>query len=665
MSTQTDERAHTPKTSREPADVRAVTPRAVLLALALLAILTPATFYVEIVWHAQVGGGSFPAVAVIVFLAALGGLPGFRRAGLSRRELLTVYAVLAVGSPLVGRAILFFVLPKAIIYYHMGRAQPTWESGFLQYMPLWFCPSDPDAVEGFFLGQARVPWSLWLTPLFAWLSFVASLFLTTFFMASLVQRQWVRNERLSFPLAQVPLETVREPGRGQVGGAGRLSLAPMLWVGVGLSFALNMMSRLSTFLPGLPTIPLGPVTLIARQNVGPLAGLGELDLAFWPWLIGIVYIIPKELSFSCWFFWLVRLGLHVLAIALGATPMDPQEWYHAGFPAPYHQGTGALFALGIWVLWIARRHLDRAVRIAFSRESGRLDDDEPVTYRWALIGLVLSFGATVLFGWLAGCRITFTIAMMLVFVVYFMMSARLRVETALDPSVLDMYQVLVLPGTAALRPREIIALVTMRWATFPAPGETLVVCTSTALENMKIADAAAIRQRGLARAVIAGFLVALVLGGCVTLWGIYRYGYFGTGAGAARYWPSLQSRHDGGLIMELLTNPAPVDSHGLVGMAAGGIVAIVLGMLRLRMWWWPLHPVGYIIANSWGMHWYLVPFLIGWSSKTLVLRYGGLRLYRQTFPLAIGLIVGDMLNRAVWSAIMVATGGHILAAGGA
>jgi len=78
-------------------------------------------------------------------------------------------------------------------------------------------------------------------------------------------------------------------------------------------------------------------------------------------------------------------------------------------------------------------------------------------------------------------------------------------------------------------------------------------------------------------------------------------------------------------------------------------VAIGLGMLRLRFWWWPLHPVGFLAAQSWGMHWYYGPFFMGWVAKALVTRYGGLRVYRQTIPLAVGLVVGDLLGKVMWS----------------
>ena len=50
--------------------------------------------------------------------------------------------------------------------------------------------------------------------------------------------------------------------------------------------------------------------------------------------------------------------------------------------------------------------------------------------------------------------------------------------------------------------------------------------------------------------------------------------------------------------------------------------------------------------------------VIAWLAKCLVLRYGGLLLYRQTLPIAIGLIVGDVLNRSLWNVISLVTHGH-------
>jgi len=141
----------------------------------------------------------------------------------------------------------------------------------------------------------------------------------------------------------------------------------IFWIGVIVSFAANFVNGLSQRYPSIPAIPLGPLALMQWQRVGPLAGIGEIDLLLTPWMIAIAYLIPKELSFSAWFFWLVDVGLTIIAIAAGAEPQRPEEWFDSSFPAPRYQGGGAVLALGIWVLWIARKHLGNALRTAFSR----------------------------------------------------------------------------------------------------------------------------------------------------------------------------------------------------------------------------------------------------------------------------------------------------------
>jgi len=642
-----------------------VTPRAVLLAFALLIVIAICAFYVEIAWRRVYEFGSgVPAMAPIValfLLTALTGIPAFRRAGFTRRELLSVFCITLVGAPLVSHGVLFWMIPKTIAYYYQARVNIVWETAFLQHVPTWFSPTSPAAVEGFFEGKSTVPWHEWWLPLGAWLSFMFALFACTFCLLVILQRQWITHERLSFPIAQIPLEMVsRAANNGE--RAARLPMAWVFWIGLGLSFLLNFLSTLNNKIPSLPAIPLGPTAIVQWQKVGPLAGLGEIDLVLWPWMIAVAYLIPKELSFSAWFFWLVRLALTVAAIAAGATPRRPEEWYETAFPAPYMQGGGAAFALAVWVLWIARQHIARAFRIAFGRERSRADAQEPLSYRLALIGFVITFAWMVAFFMLAGCRLVFGLVIISLIVGYYLMWARLRAETGLGflPWPLEIQDAIVVPfGAGVFRPRELITLISTRWAFFPGFGESFEVVTGNSLETFKIADSAQISARRLAYATIAGFLIAMLFGAYLVLTRTYRLGYFGLGVGSAYSWTSWQTRNDGNRIFEYLTNPGQTDYNGLAAMAGGAVFAILLGIMRLRFWWWPFHPVGYIAANCWGMQWNYMPFFLGWAFKSVVIRYGGLRLYRATVPLAIGLIVGDLLNSGVWSVVALATRGRV------
>ena len=643
-----------------------VTPRAVLVAFALLILIAVGAFYVEIAWNKiYMFASGVPAMAPVVLLFVLtgvAGIPALRRAGLTRRELLTVYCITLVGGPLVSHGVLFWMLPKVIAYYYVARVQPLWETTFLPFVPASLAPTDPLAAEAFFQGHAQVPWQLWWAPLGSWGTFFFALFICTLCAVVLIQRQWITNERLTFPIAQIPLEMVRAPAGQGRSAAGRLPGVWVFWVGLGASLFVNFMNSLSNRVPAIPAVPLGPVAIIQWQKVGPWAGLGQIDLVLWPWMIAVAYLIPKELSFSAWFFWVMRLALTVAAVAAGHTPQRPEDWYESGFPAPYFQGGGAALALFIWVLWVARRHIRQIFRIASSHQSGRADDREPLTYRLALIGFLLSFGFMVYFCWAAGCRIVFGLVLIGMIVGYYVMWARLRAETGLGflPFPLEIQSGLTsLVGTASLRPREVVTMISTRWAYFPGFGESSEVITGNVLESIKIADSARINSRRLTRALVAGLLLSLVVGVFVILVGCHTYGYFGLGMGGAYGWPSWQTRNDGGRIFEFLTNPAPPDTNAIAAMVGGAAVAVLLGAMRLRFWWWPFHPIGYMAANCWGMHWYYMPFFLGWAFKSLVIRYGGLRLYRATVPLAIGLIVGDLVNQGVWSVVAVVTQGRV------
>jgi hypothetical protein len=59
------------------------------------------------------------------------------------------------------------------------------------------------------------------------------------------------------------------------------------------------------------------------------------------------------------------------------------------------------------------------------------------------------------------------------------------------------------------------------------------------------------------------------------------------------------------------------------------------------------------------MHTTWIPFFIGWLAKVVVVRFGGLRLYRRTLPLAIGLMLGDFLSQGFWLVVSLLAGGHL------
>lgn len=640
---------------------RGVNPRVVVLGLALSVLIAVAAFYADLLYFVSyrfsAGAPAAAPVAALFVLTALATIgPLGRSLRLARTELLAVYAIVLAGAPLVSHGVLGYMLPHSIFQQFGARTYPEWQKAFLPFIPTWFSPTEPWAVEAFFHGGARVPWSLWWKPLGMWCSFLVALAAASVCLALLLQRQWITNERLSFPLAQIPLEMVAERHRGQRRAS--LPTARLFWLGFALAFGVRFWDSLCQVFPALPSVPLGPIPMIQPYQLGPLAGLGEMDLTLWPWLIGIAYLIPKELSFSCWFFWLIRIGLAVIAIAAGATPRSPEGWLgDTAFPAFAYQGLGAIIALTGWAFWRARRHLGRAIRIALSRQSGREDAHEPTTYRGALAGLAVSFAWLVCFCWLVGCRVVVGIGLISVLLMFYVAWAWLRAETGLAlllfPSFID--DIADAFGNSIYRPQEIVTIMSVRWTYFNGPTQLNLVAGNV-LESLKMADAARIPPRPLFLAMTAGFLVSLVVGVYVTLVGIYHYGFFALRP-TTETWLESQVRWGAGHIFYAITTPSRLEPTAIAGAAAGTAVALSLGLLRMRFWWWPFHPVGFLAANSWGMHWFYSAFFLGWLAKSLVSRYGGLRVYRQTVPLAIGLIAGELMNEVTWALLRLAAPG--------
>jgi hypothetical protein len=647
---------------------RGVTWRAVAIALGSLAVLAPIAFYVEAVWPglARFTDGiplftnGIPAPAPVVLLLVLTAavqMPVLRKAGLSRGELLVVYSILLVAAPLLSGSVTH-AIGRILTYYYYAPYEPEWGE-FLESVPLWFAPTDPAAVEGFFLGKMAVPWSLLATPVAAWSFFMVCLFTATFCIMALVQRQWVTHERLTFPMSQIPLELVRDAPAATKPSPARLPRGVAFWVGLALSFILSFTHGLSQIV-GPMGIPLF-TTLDPPSPVGPLAAVGHIYVFIYIWVIAIAFLLPQGLSFSVWAFWLIRVGMAAGAITAGADPISSETWYGSSFPAPYHQGTGAAFALCGWALWRGRRHLRHAVRTATGRGTGEhAHTDGKLSYQLALIGLMLSSSGLVYFCLLAGSDMVFAVALISITIVSHVVWARLGAETGLAFTTwpLEMPDIMrAASGTAFLRSGNVVTMMALRWAWVGGVGTSFQVFPSRVLETFKVADAARISKRRLSGAVVAGVLLSAAVGVIIATTGMYGYGSLHTGAadmGAVSEW-----RWEGARIAHLIADRKPIDVSGLCWILVGGVVMLVLGHLHLRYLWWPLHPIGYLVGGTHSIPYFWLPFFIGWVCKSLVVRYGGLSLYRRAIPFAVGLIVGDLLNKILWAAVTLVTGGRV------
>ena len=216
-------------------------------------------------------------------------------------------------------------------------------------------------------------------------------------------------------------------------------------------------------------------------------------------------------------------------------------------------------------------------------------------------------------------------------------------------------------GMRNMLPAETLTIYMMNWAGASFPSRIFSACSLNTLTSFKIADADGTNLRGLTYLLFAAFVIALGMGVFVTLTGIYHQGFLMTVAGQGDYytgWAGWALRDAGYSTFYDITSGADRYVGGALYMAAGAVICVFLGLMRLRFVWWPFHPIGYLLSNSLSQAMGTFPFLLAWVLKVLATRYGGLHLYRKTIPLAVGLIVGDLLNSSLWNiAALVTRGG--------
>jgi len=101
--------------------------------------------------------------------------------------------------------------------------------------------------------------------------------------------------------------------------------------------------------------------------------------------------------------------------------------------------------------------------------------------------------------------------------------------------------------------------------------------------------------------------------------------------------------------------PSVYEPGILSQMGFGLGLTVFLMIMRRRFLGFPFHPVGYAVAGSWTMSWMWFSVFISWLLKYILLRGGGMRLYRRGVPFFLGLMLGQFVSGSFWSMLGVIT----------
>src|SRR5207248_7945593 len=88
-------------------------------------------------------------------------------------------------------------------------------------------------------------------------------------------------------------------------------------------------------------------------------------------------------------------------------------------------------------------------------------------------------------------------------------------------------------------------------------------------------------------------------------------------------------------------------------LGIGALVTALLAFMRVQFHWWPLHPLGYAMSCSWTVIVFWFPMFVAWLLKSVVIRYGGMRLFARVRPFFLGLIFGEFSCATMWTLLAI------------
>ena len=563
----------------------------------------------------------FALVVLIVLNTALHRITP--RAALTQGELLTLYAMLSVASAICGHDLFEVIITNIATVGWLATEENEWGTLFHRYIPEWLALTDKNKLTVYFTGESSLylqpHLQLWWKPVLAWSGFIIVLLFTTFCINVILRKQWIEVERLSYPIIELPYRMT----------TARFFRSKPLWVGIILAGGIDVVNGLHFLYPSFPGLGGEFYDLHPLFTTKPWNAIGWTPVVLFPFVIGMAYFIPLDLSFTFWFFYIFWKFEMIFGSIAGLQRIP-------GFPFIFDQSFGVCVGVLCMALWSARLHLRDVLRRAWYT-NGKTASNEPIPYRAAVLGLIGGFLLLAGFWWMAG--MSFWVAVLVFAIHLTTVTVITRIRAELGPPIHDLRSMgpdVLLPKIFGMR-----RLGGQNLALF-----SLVFCFNRAyrgntmphqLEGLKLAE----RSRSSSQRIAIAMLLAMVLSPFAAFWGALHIGYE---HGAIEVWSgSVFNR-----TQNWLTNPMPVNIPSLVAMVCGLLFAFGLTLVRLRFFWWPLYPIGYAISGTWAVNFFWFSVFISYFIKLAILRFGGVRTFRRVAPFFLGLILGEFLVGSVW-----------------
>jgi hypothetical protein len=611
----------------------------VILGVIILALLTP---YIEIViWGTQIGSITPPPgpLLILFFLVFIVNslLLRLRRREISRTHLLFLYAVLLLIAVLPSCQFAQWLPSVVTGPFYFGTPENKWLP-LTKYIPHWWTPLDKSKIKWFYEGLPpgeHIPWGEWARPFLAFAPMVMAFYFTLFCLSFILHKHWIENEKLTFPLVQLPLEITSQ--------ARNIFKDKLFWLGTAIPVSVHLLNGLSYRFPFIPSIPLRDIQIGIYFTSRPWNAINPFFICIYFCLIGFAFLTSRDVPFSIWFFFLLYKLSCVFGSAMGWTPgWEDRSLRGTSFPYIEAQEVGSMLALVGMGLWGARRHIREMWRIAFKRER---DDPEAPLYRLSFIGGILGFVVLVIWGIFSGMSLWLSFTIFFLSILFALGVNRLMAEGGVNflwaaqsgPN----YLIFALEGGRILRIREWLVLLSLPYFIWNFKGPV----GPQSFESFKISQEARLSNKRLFYIFPIAMLLAM---GVAYFYVIYIVHTKGGGVSLCDYRFVHVGQRPFMELVSVTDHPEKILPIRVLMMVFAFAFTIFLFSMRWRFLWWRFHPIGYVTSTIWATNYMWFSLFLGSFFNYAITKVGGLKLYRRARLFFLGFIMGDFLMLGFW-----------------
>jgi len=590
-------------------------------------------------------GGALLVLFLLVFLVNGAWRLLHRGSLFNSGELSLVYIMLITACAVISWGFVLNLLPLLAGLQYYADPANRWAETILTRIPGCLLPQGEEAVRGFYEGlpaHTPIPYQAWLVPLFIWTTIILAVYFLMLAVYTLFRKPWIEDEKLLFPLVQLPLALTEEPPAGAL--LPPIMRNPLFWTGAAVPFVFYSLKALHNYFPLVPQVSLASQIPIMRHGA-------SLNIRVFFEAIGLSFLLTTNLSLSIWVFTLCAAFLTGYCNMVGYSTGGIEPVSDPSIPLVAHQAEGALLAFVIYLIWRSRKHILGVFLKAIGRKPDMDDSEELFSYRTTVFGSIVAFIYLVFWLNRMGVNLTGSVAYLLIAYIIFIGLTRAVTQGGVAygrPPVAPFFSTVDLLGSNALGAGGIVGLgLQSSWS-----ADTRTFVMASAANGTKIAAERKIHARRMLIAIGAAILVAIIGTYISGLLIAYRIGGLNTAAWHYRGVPQCW----GGLMKDQIVFPAgPRKLFMAADLLGAGLMAGFIFMQN-RFLWWPFHPLGLAIGSTSPSQWVWFSIFLGWLSKVLIIRVGGVAPYRKAMPLFLGLILGGFVAAGLWILIDACTG---------